>query len=110
MCNVPSFPTEKYKNYNRINDRCVIFIDGYSGYLKQVILFHKEIFSTFGPTLTLETVNDPQFSSIKFKLSRSPCHPNGNGLAEKAVQIAKNILKKSTFMTTVITIKYFSTT
>ncbi|KAI8116310.1 Transposon Tf2-6 polyprotein [Lucilia cuprina] len=103
--------------FNFKNNEYIVFIDSYSGYLKfkklnettskQVILFLKEIFSTFGPPLTLETDNGPQFSSSEFKLfsstwkfnhrTSSPYHPSGNGLAERAVQIAKNILKKSTY-------------
>lgn len=99
------------------NKDYIVFIDSYSGYLKfqklsetttkNVILFLKEIFSTFGSPLTLETDNGPQFSSNEFKefssiwkfnhRTSSPYHPSGNGLAEKAVQIAKNILKKSAY-------------
>lgn len=99
------------------NQDYIVFIDSYTGYLNfkklkettsnQVILFLKEIFSTFGTPLILETDNGPQFTSSEFKKfstawkfnhrTSSPYHPSGNGLAEKAVQIAKNILKKSAY-------------
>ena len=64
----------------------------------------KNIFARFGIPITLISDNGPPFSSWKFKnfaqewgiehRTSSPYYPRGNGLAEKAVSIIKNILRK----------------
>ncbi|XP_055904639.1 uncharacterized protein K02A2.6-like [Eupeodes corollae] len=92
----------------------IVLTDSYSGYIKfqilseataeNVIQFLKSVFSSNGIPRILETDNGPQFSCQDFKTfstdwkfkhqTSSPYHPRGNGLAERAVQTAKNILKK----------------
>ncbi|XP_055923898.1 uncharacterized protein K02A2.6-like [Eupeodes corollae] len=69
-----------------------------------VINFLKNIFACHGIPKVLEPDNVPQFSSVDFKnfaklwqfdhRTSSPHHPRGNGLAERAVQTTKQILKK----------------
>ena len=64
----------------------------------------KNIFAQFGIPVTLISDNGPPFSSWKFKnfvqewgtdhRTSSPCYPGSKGLAEKAVSIIKNILRK----------------
>lgn len=65
----------------------------------------KQQFSRYGIPDTIVSDNGPQFSSQDFKLfskqykfthtTSSPRYPQSNGKAEKAVQIAKNLLKKA---------------
>ena len=64
-----------------------------------------EIFSIHGIPDTVVSDNGPQYSSKEFQefakdwgfshVTSSPLHPQANGEAERAVQTAKNILKKN---------------
>uniref|UniRef100_A0A1Y1KVT8 RNA-directed DNA polymerase n=1 Tax=Photinus pyralis TaxID=7054 RepID=A0A1Y1KVT8_PHOPY len=92
---------------------CVLF-DAYSNWLEvlpiknkcaeSVICELKTVFARFGSPDILLTDNVP-YNSEKFLefakdwnftlVTRSPEYPRSNGLAEKAVSIAKNLLKKS---------------
>ena len=89
-------------------------MDAYSNWLElasisnksadEVILKLKIIFSKFGSPDTMVCDNIP-FNSYSFKLfanewnfnivTRSPNYPRSNGLAEKAVGIAKSLIKKT---------------
>lgn len=88
--------------------------DSYSGFVDfkllktltsiETINHLKNWFSVHGIPQIFETDNGPQYSSREFKefstqwsfqhSTSSPYHPRGNGLAERGVQISKNILKK----------------
>ena len=90
-------------------------VDYYSGFIevnllhgttsKQIITYCKSQFSRHGVPDTLITDNGPQFASTAFKqfatdyrfehCTTSPHYPQSNGMAEKAVQTAKNLLKKA---------------
>lgn len=92
---------------------CVLF-DAYSNWLEilpirnksaeAIIAQMKPVFVRFGAPDILVTDNIP-YNSVKFLefakdwnftlVTRSPEYPQSNGLAEKAVAIAKNLLKKS---------------
>jgi hypothetical protein len=70
-----------------------------------VIRILSETFATHGSPNVVVSDNGPQFSSQEFKqfarewgfnhVTSSPRHPQANGAAERAVQTAKNILKKN---------------
>ncbi|CAG4931717.1 unnamed protein product [Colias eurytheme] len=92
----------------------LVICDSYSGYIDfqelksqssyEVIEQLKRWFSTHGIPEELQTDNGTQYMSREFKtfqkewrfnhVTSSPHHHQGNGLAERAVQTAKNILKK----------------
>lgn len=92
----------------------LVICDSYSGYLDfqqlkgqssyEVIEQLKKWFAVHGIPEELQTDNGTQYMSREFKsfqkewkfnhVTSSPHHHQGNGLAEKAVQVAKNILKK----------------
>ncbi|XP_055527585.1 uncharacterized protein K02A2.6-like [Wyeomyia smithii] len=71
---------------------------------RNIIQCLKEWFSVHGIPRVLESDNGPQFSSQEFRdfakmwcfdhCTSSPIFPRANGLAERYVQTAKNILKK----------------
>lgn len=89
-------------------------VDSYSGWLiseklknksiDEIIRVLKQLFTKFGIPTGIRSDNVP-FNSYKFKnfanecnmnlTFSSPNYPQSNGLAEKAVSIAKNILKKN---------------
>jgi transposase InsO family protein len=66
----------------------------------------KQWFSVHGIPKELHSDNGPQYDSFRFKefcndckfkhVTSSPKHPRSNGLAERYVQTAKNMLKKCT--------------
>ena len=70
-----------------------------------VILQMKEVFSRQGTPCELVTDNGPQFASREFQsfatewdfrhTTSSPYYPQSNGLAENAVKIVKNLIRKS---------------
>ncbi|CAH2097604.1 unnamed protein product [Euphydryas editha] len=92
----------------------LVIYDSYSGYLDfqelksqssyEVIKQLKLWFSVHGVPEELQTDNGTQYMSSEFKnfqkewkfnhVTSSPHHHQGNGLAERAVQTAKNILRK----------------
>lgn len=92
----------------------LVICDSYSGYLDfqqlkgqssyEVIEQLKKWFSVHGVPEELQSDNGTQYMSREFKIfqkewgfnhvTSSPHHHQGNGLAEKAVQTAKNILRK----------------
>ena len=71
----------------------------------QVITILKKQFARFGIPSTIVSDNGPQFSSEEFKqftrkwrinhTTSSPNHPQGNGKAESAVKVIKNLIKKA---------------
>ena len=97
------------------NQPYLILVDYYSGFIevnllqgttsKQIITYCKSQFSRHGIPDILITDNGPQFASTAFKqfatdygfehCTTSPHYPQSNGMAEKAVQTAKNLLKKA---------------
>ena len=98
------------------NQKYLIMVDYYSSFIeinllsngttcKQIVTHCKSQFSRHGIPDTLITDNGPQFSSTTFKqFSRdygfqhqttSPHYPQSNGMAEKAVQTMKNLIKKA---------------
>ncbi|UYV81553.1 K02A2.6-like, partial [Cordylochernes scorpioides] len=92
----------------------IVIIDSYSGFInfepintinsKDTIGFLKRNFSIHGIPKVLETDNGRNYASREFNefsnkwkfnhKTSSPHYPKSNGLAERAVQIAKNILRK----------------
>lgn len=113
---IPNRPWERVAtDLFTYKEQCYIsIIDSYSGYIdfkklktttsKEVIEIMKDWFSTHGIAEVVETDNGPQYSSRQFHefakewgfkhQTSSPHHSQGNGLAERGVQIAKNILRK----------------
>ncbi|UYV63094.1 hypothetical protein LAZ67_2003108, partial [Cordylochernes scorpioides] len=113
---IPSLPWEivaadifsiKGKNY-------LLITDNYSGFIDfkemktlnsaETIEFLKKWFNVHGIPRLLETDNGPNFTSRDFKdfqkkwlfdhQTSSPLYPKSNGLAERAVQTAKNLIRK----------------
>ena len=99
------------------NQKYLVMVDYYSGFIeinllqngttsKQIVTHCKSQFSRHGIPDKLITDNGPQFSSTTFKQfaqdygfqhhTASPHYPQSNGMAEKAVQTAKNLIKKAT--------------
>ena len=94
----------------------LVIVDYYSGFVeidllthpttKQVINHCKSQFSRHGIPDVLISDNGPQFSSHEFQQfvkcyqidhrTSSPYHPQSNGMAEKAVQTVKRLIKKAT--------------
>ena len=93
----------------------LIMVDYYSNYIEvtpiqkdtrtTVVIKHmKENIARFGIMDTLISDNGPQFTSAQFReftktydinhITSSPNHQQANGLAEKAVQTVKNMIKK----------------
>lgn len=92
----------------------ILMVDSYSGYFdfrqlrqttsREVIENLKSWFATHGIPAKLESDNGPQYSSHEFSkfstewdfnhVTSSPHYPKSNGLAERFVQIAKNLLSK----------------
>lgn len=98
------------------NKMFLVIVDSYSGYIdftrlkdinsKQVIEALKIWFATHGVPEEVWSDNGTQYTSREFKnfegewnfkhVISSPRYPQSNGLAERGVQAAKNILKKCT--------------
>jgi Integrase core domain len=96
------------------NSNFVLIVDSISGFYEfarleestsaAVIEQMKRWFSVHGPPKELHSDNGPQYASSEFRkfasewnfqhVTSSPHHPRSNGLAERYVQVAKNILKK----------------
>ena len=94
----------------------ILAVDYYSRYFevgklgsdtksKTVIAHMKSMFARHGIPVEVKSDNGPQYSSYEFQefaknwgfvhTTSSPHYPQSNGLAEKAVNIVKNILKKA---------------
>ena len=93
----------------------LVLVDYYSGFIEvnqvhntrstEIIRHCKAQFARYGIPDILMTDNGPQFSSESFKsfastyqfkhLTSSPHFPQSNGMAEKSVQTAKNLIKKA---------------
>ncbi|XP_040078471.1 uncharacterized protein K02A2.6-like [Ixodes scapularis] len=89
----------------------VVIVDSYSGYLdfkklsgESVVNVMKEWLATHGVPRVIETDNGPCYAAQEFKnfsrdwrfqhVTSSPNYTQSNGLAERAVQTAKGILRK----------------
>ena len=92
----------------------VVVTDSFSGWFEFVMLGNtssrmvigklKEIFARYGIPDVLYSDNGPQYSSEEFQkfarewgfnhVTSSPYHPQSNGLAERAVRSAKDLLEK----------------
>lgn len=115
---IPNYPfqivaTDLFKFQS--NDFLLI-VDSYSGFFdfrqlrhstsKEVIENLKSWFATHGIPEKLDSDNGPQYSSMEFRnfanewgiqhATSSPKYPKSNGLAERFVQTAKNMLRKCT--------------
>lgn len=115
---VPTYPfqivaTDLFKFKSR---DFIIIVDSYSGFFdfrqlkhstsKETIDYLKTWFATHGIPEKLESDNGPQYASHEFRQfastwnfthsTSSPMYPKSNGLAERFVQTAKNILRKCT--------------
>lgn len=112
----PEYPWQKISMdiYEYKNKSYIVLIDAYSGWIcseripnksiDSVIIYLEKVFNSYGYPTDIRTDNSP-FNSKKFlqfaskfnivvKFS-SPNYPQSNGLAEKAVAIAKSIVKKA---------------
>jgi len=96
-------------------DEYLLVVDSYSHFIeiaklnntssKTVILHTKSIFARHGIPKTVKSDNGPQYSAEEYKrfskewgfshVTTSPYHSQANGLAEKSVQIVKQLLKKA---------------
>lgn len=105
--------------FHKFGHEFLIVVDSYSKWIDiklmqnttacNVITELREIFSTFGTPIEIVSDNGPPFASREFVnflkelniniLKSPPYHPHSNGLAERAVQTAKNALCKQTQMT-----------
>lgn len=113
---VPEFPFEIVATdiFTVNGHDYLLIVDSYSGYFdfrmlrqntsKEVIEFLKSWFAVHGIPAKLESDNGPHYSSSLFAkfaaewnfshVTSSPKYPQSNGLAERFVQVAKNMLKK----------------
>lgn len=114
---IPAVPWQKVGSdlFVYDGDTYVIMVDYYSNYFEikklqetrstNIIHFCKQQFARFGIPNILMSDNGPQYVSAEFKkfskaygfkhVTSSPMYPQSNGKTEKAVQIAKNLIKKS---------------
>lgn len=113
---VPQYPYEKVGSdiLEYAGENYIVVVDYFSKYIEMIklknktsgelIIHLKKIFSCHGIPMTLIADNVP-YSSLEFKkfseswgfkiITTSPFYAQSNGQAEKAVGIAKNLLKKS---------------
>ena len=113
---VPNRPWEKIAAdlFTLNNKDYMVIVDYYSQFVevrtmtttssRTVITHMKEVFSRQGTPCELVTDNGPQFASKEFKdfaqewdfkhTTTSPYYPQSNGLAENAVKIVKNLIRK----------------
>lgn len=113
---VPSLPWQFVASdiFELKGDSYLVICDSYSGFVDfqklknlssyEIILHFKRWFATHGIPQKLETDCGTQYTSTEFQNFRkewnfehttsSPYHHQGNGLAERAVQVVKNILRK----------------
>ena len=98
------------------NTKWLVMVDYYSNWIEilklnkgsesgKVIELFKNVFSRFGIPLEVISDNGPQFASCEFAnfvtaydfihITSDPLYPQSNGLAEKAVSIGKNLLRKA---------------
>lgn len=113
---LPSLPWEKVgTDIGELNGKSfLVIVDYYSNFIeamplpdtqaRTVIQLLKASIARFGIMKTLISDNGPQYSSGEFKdfinnygithVTSSPLYPQSNGLAEKAVQTVKRIMKK----------------
>ncbi|KAM7293520.1 uncharacterized protein ISCGN_026650 [Ixodes scapularis] len=113
---IPDLPWERVASdlFNFEGKSYVVIVDSYSGYLdfkklsgessKEVVNVMKEWLATHGVPKVIETDNGPCYAAQEFKnfsrdwgfqhLTSSPRYAQSNGLAERAVQTAKGILRK----------------
>ena len=93
----------------------LLVVDSYSHYIeiaklsnpssKMVVMHTKSIFARHGIPRIVKSDNGPQYSAQEYRrfsdewgfkhITTSPYHPQANGLAEKSVQIMKQLLKKA---------------
>ena len=93
----------------------LLIVDSYSQYIeiaklsntssKKVIECTKSVFTRHGIPTTVKSDNGPRYTAAEYKefsrtwgfkhITVSPYHPQANGLAEKSVQIIKQLLKKA---------------
>nr|XP_029730519.1 uncharacterized protein K02A2.6-like [Aedes albopictus] len=115
---VPDLPFERVASdlFHFRGAEYLVIVDSYSNFFdfkrlteptsEAVISSLKKWFSVHGIPRILETDNGPQYASSKFRQfaeewniehrTSSPHFPRANGLAERFVQVSKNILKKCT--------------
>lgn len=113
---IPSYPFEIVATdiFTLKNVDYLLIVDSYSGFFdfkklyqntsKEVIEILKTWFSVHGIPSKLESDNGPHYSSMIFKqfasdwnfehVTSSPKFPQSNGLSERYVQTAKNMLRK----------------
>ena len=93
----------------------LLVVDSYSHFIEiahltnttsQTVIMHtKSIMARHGIPTTVKSDNGPQYTAEEYKkfskewgfhhITTSPYHPQANGLAEKSVQIIKNLLTKA---------------
>ena len=96
-------------------DDYLLIVDSYSHFIEiaklsnttsQTVVMHtKSILARHGIPRTVKSDNGPQYTAEEYKkfskewkfnhVTTSPYHPQANGLAEKSVQIIKNLLTKA---------------
>ena len=113
----PNLPWQKVATdlFVWIQKSYLLVIDYYSCYIEVAKLYLttsdsvieqlKEIFARHGIPQTIVLDNGPQYSSSQFRgfstkykfkhVTNSPRYPQGNGEAERGVQIVKNLWKRS---------------
>lgn len=116
MKEVPELPFERVASdlFHFRGEEYVLIVDSWSNFFdfkklsqstsEEVIDIMKNWFATHGVPRVLESDNGPQYNSLKFRnfsedwgfehRTSSPHFPRSNGLAERFVQVAKNLLKK----------------
>ena len=115
--NPPTRPWEEVSTdlFSWNGEDYLLVVDSYSHYIeiaklnntsnKMVILHTKSIFACHGIPKTVKSDNGPQYSAEEYKrfsdewgfthVTTSPYYPQANGLAEKSVQIVKQLLRKA---------------
>ena len=114
---IPNIPFEKVGAdiFEHNKQHYIVIIDYYSKYMevsklntvssREVILKLQEVFCRYGIPKTVVSDNGPQFAGWEYKkfaaeygftaIHSSPHYPRSNGQAERAVQISKQMIKKS---------------